>query len=423
MGWGHRGVIEGFYGPPWSWAARAAVMRSGHERGMDLYLYGPKDDPLHRDRWRDLYPPAELDGFSSLVEEDTLQVGFAISPGLSIDTTSTDDQEALAAKVDQVVGLGVALVALLFDDIPVRPGLGPEHVELTTWLHDHLEGRAELILTPTEYAGTEPSPYLDALAAGLPQEVLVAWTGRRVVCDEITVAEAQARAAALGGRLPFVWDNYPVNDGLMADQLFLGPLRGREAGLDVVCSGYVANPMVQPSASTLPLASIAAYLAGGDPVAAWQEAAGPWRTFAEACDGELPRRLVAAVTGPDPSSHALDALDEWLDAAKRCEATGLEDEVGPWLEQVHAEARIGRLALRLLRAQRDDPGAATGEMAMALALGWQGVRRSTITVMGPRCSVRPMLWHDEHGAWHWDPASVTTDANAIDSLVEAALGL
>ena len=294
MGWGHRGVIEGFYGPPWSWAARAAVMRSCHERGMDLYLYGPKDDPLHRERWRDLYPSAELDGFASLVAEDTLQVGFAISPGLSIDTASADDRAALAAKVDQVVDLGVGAGGAAVRRHPVRPGLGPEHAELTTWLHDHLDGRAELILTPTEYAGTEPSPYLDALAAGLPEDVLIGWTGRRVVCDEITVAEAQARADALGGRPPFVWDNYPVNDGLMADQLFLGPLRGREPGLDSGCSGYVANPMVQPMASTLPLASIAGYLAGDDPEAAWQDAAGPWRTFAEACDGDLPRRLVAA---------------------------------------------------------------------------------------------------------------------------------
>ena len=42
------GIIEGFYGPPWSWAARSEVLAFGHQRGLDLYLYGPKDDPLHR---------------------------------------------------------------------------------------------------------------------------------------------------------------------------------------------------------------------------------------------------------------------------------------------------------------------------------------------------------------------------------------
>jgi hypothetical protein len=399
------------------------VMRWCHERGMDLYLYGPKDDPLHRERWRELYPRAELDGFAGLVAEDTLRVGFAISPGLSIDTSSSEDRAALGAKVDQVVGLGVGVVALLLDDIPVRPGLGPEHAELTSWLHEHLAGRAELIVVPTEYAGTAPSAYLDALADGVPAPVPIGWTGRRVVCDEITVAEARARADALGGRPPFVWDNYPVNDGLMADQLFLGPLRGREPGLDAVCSGFVSNPMVQPRASTLPLASVAAYLRGDDPAEAWRAEAGPWRTFAEACDGRLARHLVEGAIAPGSGPAALDELAEWLGEAKDCTAPGLEDEAGPWIEQVHAEARIGRLAVRLLRQLEDGPDAATGEIAMALALGWQALRRSTVTVMGPRCSIRPMLWHDEDGEWHWDPASVTTDANVIDALVRSALGL
>ena len=418
-------MIEGFYGPPWSWDARATVMRACHARGMDLYLYGPKDDPLHRDRWREPYPGEELDGFARLVAEDTLRVGFAISPGLSIDTSSADDRAALGAKVDQVVGLGIDVVALLLDDIPVRPGLGPQHAELTAWLHEHLAGRAELILVPTEYAGTAASAYLDALADGVPPGVPIGWTGRRVVCDEITVAEARARADAVGGRAPFVWDNYPVNDGLMADQLFLGPLRGREPGLDAVCSGYVANPMVQPTASTLPLASTAAYLRGEDPIDAWKEEAATlgWSVLAQACDGAVPRRLVTEATSPGAAATAVDALEAWLSEAKACEAPGLEDEAGPWLDQVHAEARIGRLAVRLLRQLQDDPEAATGETAMALALGWQALRRSTITVMGARCSVRPMLWHDAHGEWHWDPASVTTDANAIDLLVRHALGL
>jgi hyaluronoglucosaminidase len=421
--WRHRGLIEGFYGPPWSWAARAEVARACHERGMDLYLYGPKDDPLHRERWREPYPADQLDGFAGLIEEGTLAVGFTISPGLSIEHGSAEDRAALAAKVDQLVAIGVQVVGLLLDDIPVRPGLGPEHAELTTWLRHHLGDRAELILVPTEYAGTEPSAYLDALAAGVPDDVPIGWTGRRVVCDAITVADARARAAALHGRPPFVWDNYPVNDGLMADRLFVGPLRGREPGLDAECSGYVANPMVQPRASLLPLATAAAYLAGRDPEAAWQEEVGDLRTFAEACDGRRSDELVAAALDPSAPPAALDELHTWLRDASSCDAPGLDDEVAPWVEQVHREARLGRLAVRLLRLQREDSDAATGETAMALALGWQDLRRSAVTVMGPRCSVRPMLWHDQQGEWHWDPASIDLDGNAIDRLVRAALGL
>ena len=58
-----------------------------------------------------------------------------------------------------------------------------------------------------------------------------------------------------------MWDNVPVNDGLMADRLHLGPLWGRDRHLvdDSVVTGWLANPMVQPMASLLPLASIAAF--------------------------------------------------------------------------------------------------------------------------------------------------------------------
>ncbi len=411
------GLIEGFYGPPWTWAARSEVLRFGHDRGLDLYLYGPKDDPRHRERWREPYPTPELDGFAALVADRTMEVGFAISPGLSVDVDSAEDRAALGAKVDQLVDVGIAVVALLLDDIPVRPGLGPEHARLTAWLHDHLAGRASLILVPTEYAGTEPSAYLDALVAGVPDEVPIGWTGRRVVCDRITVAEARARADALGGRAPFVWDNYPVNDGLMADRLFLGPLRGREPGLVEVCSGYVANPMVQPRASMLPLASMAAWARGEDPVAAWRDTATElgWLVLAQACDGAHPSELVAA--------GDLDALESWLRDARHVEAPGLEDEAGPWVDQTRAEARVGRAAVRLLRRLDDDPEAAVGEEAMGLALSWQALRRSTVTVMGPRCSIRPILFNDAVGRWQWDPASVQVDDNPVDRLVRLALGL
>ena len=61
---GLTGVIEGFYGPPWSWEQRLDVMAWCHERGMTHYVYAPKDDPLHRERWREPYADDALDGFA-----------------------------------------------------------------------------------------------------------------------------------------------------------------------------------------------------------------------------------------------------------------------------------------------------------------------------------------------------------------------
>jgi hyaluronoglucosaminidase len=397
---------------------------------MTHYLYAPKDDPLHRHRWREPYDAGALARFEALVAEGTLSVGFALSPGLSIDYDAPDDRAVLAAKVDQLLAIGVRLICLAVDDIPVRPGLGTDHARLTTWLHEHLAGRADLLLVPTEYTGTASSPYLDALATGVPDEVPIAWTGATVVTDAITVAEAQARAEALGGRTPFVWDNYPVNDAIMGDRLFLGPLRGREPGLGTVCSGFVANPMVQPRASLPALASVAAYLRGDDPVAGWVDAVEDrgWRVFAEACDGEHPRRLVEAVTGRPGDADALATCRAWFEAAADVHAPGLEDEAGPWLAQVRTEANVALTALRLLR--RLDPGPdrapsyeAATEQAMALALLWPACRRSPHTVLGERCSFRPVLGQWPDGAWRYDAASLVEDRNATDRLVRHALAV
>jgi len=424
--WPIRAVIEGFYGPPWSWASRIDIMKWCADRGMTHYLYAPKDDRLHREQWREPYGPEMLDGFERLVGERSLLVGFGISPGLSIDYTSSTDRLALGAKVDQLVNLGVKLIALLFDDIPVQPELGRHHAELTTWLRGHLDGRAEVLLTPTEYTTIESTQYLDALAEGLPSDVAVGWTGPTVVCDEITLAQAQARSAALGGRRPFIWDNYPVNDAIMADRLFLGPLRGRSADLASVCSGYAANPMTQPQASKPALASIAGFLRGEDSNDAWEADIGDLRVFADACDGELPRQLVAAALSGAASSDGLDDLERWLRAARSCTAPGLEGEAEPWLAQVHDEASVGIVAVKMLRATSQpivdgSERERVTQRALALAHLWPGVRRSAFTVMGPRCSFRPVLAQGSDGEWLYRSNSVSDDQNAIDALVRSAL--
>ena len=438
---GIRGLIEGFYGPPWSWEDRAHVMAACHRWGMTHYVYAPKDDPLHRERWREPYPAAEVARLAALAAAGTLEVGFAISPGLSMDPDDAGDRAALAAKVDQVVAAGIRLVCLCLDDIPVAPGLGPPHARLTSWLAEHLAGRAEVVLVPTEYTGQVATPYLEALAAGVPADVPIAWTGDTVVCDEITPAQADQRAAALGGRPPLLWDNYPVNDSVMGDRLLTGPVRGRPAGLPERCSGWLANPMVQPRASLPALASVAGLLRGDDAEAAWRSGLAELgvATFAEACDGEVPRSLVAAALAADGPHWGppVGALDRWLREAVACGAPGLEDEVGPWLAQVHADAGLARRAVRLLQAARpvvrlDDRGrgraagpdhAGLAEQAMVVAASWQLARRAEVSVLGPRCSLRPVIAQWPDGTWAYRGGSVQEGANALDDLVRGALDL
>ena len=44
----HRGVIEGFYGPPYSHEERLRLLDELGGCGMNRYVYAPKHDPLHR---------------------------------------------------------------------------------------------------------------------------------------------------------------------------------------------------------------------------------------------------------------------------------------------------------------------------------------------------------------------------------------
>ena len=73
---------------------------------------------------------------------------------------------------------------------------GAAHAELTTWLDDHLADRAELVLVPTEYVGQSSTAYLDALAAGVPDGVPIAWTGDAVV-NALRVSANQCNCSRL----------------------------------------------------------------------------------------------------------------------------------------------------------------------------------------------------------------------------------
>lgn len=433
------GIIEGFYGLPWSWEQRSMVAAGIAAWGMADYVYAPKDDQKHRAEWRAPYDDGELAAFAEFASTAPVRLGFGISPGLSIDPASDADRAALRAKCDQVVDAGARLVALCLDDIPFGGGpQGEAHGALAAELAAHLGDRAALVLVPTEYVGIRRTPYLTALAASVPPEVPIGWTGDAVVNDAITAVQARRRAEALGGRAPLVWDNVPVNDGLMAERLHLGPLWGRDDDLladagGPVVAGWLANPMIQPTASLLPLASIAAWLRREDPLDAWAAEADRrgWRVFAEACDGAVPHALVAMVA----SSHEagtlrrddLDPLRSWFAEAAAVEAPGLEDECAGWIEQVRREASVAVDAIALLDTALDeeratDAGADEDLVTRLFVLGyrWKALLRSELSVMGPRLGFRPVLGQAGDGGWVVRRSSVIEGGNAVDALCRLA---
>jgi hypothetical protein len=266
-------VIEGFYGPPWSFQDRVDMLRFMGRVGMNVYFYGPKDDPFHRERWRDPYPADQIARVGELVRigrENGVDVWFAISPGLSMTYSDTADYRLLLAKLDAVAAVGVRHVAFFVDDVPEAlthdadrarfSSLAQAHAYVINSLKRDLDTRGlALAVVQTTYTNSFGSKdYLRELGALVPKEIPLAWTGIDVVAPDITVPQAREWGAMLQ-RKPFVWDNYPVND-FARWRLFLGPLRGRAPDLATAVDGFVANPMNEAHASMLPLWTIADYL-------------------------------------------------------------------------------------------------------------------------------------------------------------------
>ena len=303
-----------------------------------------------------------------------------LSPGLDIDYRGGRDQDALLQKLAPLLDAGVEWFVLALDDIPNRPGLALEQVDLSAWLLDSLRSRRadiRLTLVPTEYVGTRPTSYLEDLAAGLPAEIDVMWTGPTVCSPVVRAADARAWATALAGRRPLLWDNYPVNDGTMERSIHLGPYRGREPELTDELDGVLCNPMLQPH--VVPgRAGYGGRLPGRtgeyDPDASWSRAiaavgksrAASLQAMAAACaDGPLlpPEHLEAdaLVTaladatsvrpGPTPFVHSAITHGRPRRRARmgRRGDDPLAAELEPWLASAAVEADAGLAVLRLIQ--------------------------------------------------------------------------
>ncbi len=295
----HRGAIEGFYGSPWTQEERLNQLDFYGRFKLNTYIYAPKDDPYHRDRWREPYPPELVAGLRALIDRagaNHVRFTFAVSPGVSICYSDPADVDALVAKLDAVYQLGVRVFSIALDDIvhtrwncdddvtqfgaASAEAAARAQVELLNALQrgfiaDH-DGAQPLQMVPTEYSDTDDSPYRTVIRGQLDPTIEVMWTGSMVVPAEITVDQAAA-AAGVFGRPTFVWDNTPVNDFPATEgRLILAPYDRRERGLPAHVTGIVLNPMNQAAASKVQLIGAADFTwndAAYDPARAHRAAA------------------------------------------------------------------------------------------------------------------------------------------------------
>jgi hypothetical protein len=115
-----RGVIEGFYGDPWTHDERLRLLADLGAWGMNRYVYAPKDDARHRARWREPYPDdeaARLGELAAAARAAGVEFTYALHPGLDIVHSEERDHAAIATKLRALHALGIRRFALLFDDI------------------------------------------------------------------------------------------------------------------------------------------------------------------------------------------------------------------------------------------------------------------------------------------------------------------
>jgi len=292
------GVVEGFYGKPWSAGQRRTLFGWLQEGGLNAYLYAPKDDARHRAVWREPYKAAEAAELAALIRDcrqHGLQFVYALSPGLDIVFTRASDLEALRAKLQQVHDLGARDFAILFDDINPNlaeadrqrfgtPAAAQAFVgnEVLRWARDGDAG-ARVLFCPTEYCGrfAEPSvaasPYLRTLGEQLAPEVHVLWTGPEIISETIPVASIRELQGVLR-RKPMLWDNLHANDYDLR-RLYLGPYAGRTGALMDEISGILQNPNCQFEANVVAARTLGAYVrdpAGYAPKVAHAEALAAW---------------------------------------------------------------------------------------------------------------------------------------------------
>lgn len=284
----YRGVVEGFYGTPWSHQARLSQLKFYGENKMNTYIYGPKDDPYHSSpNWRLPYPEKEAAQLRELVTvANSHEVDFvwAIHPGQDI-KWNQEDRDHLLSKFEKMYQLGVRSFAVFFDDISGEGTNPQKQAELLNYIDENfVQAKPDvtpLIMCPTEYNKSWSNPkgnYLTTLGEKLNPSIQIMWTGDRVISDitrdGITWINERIKRPA------YIWWNFPVSD-YVRDHLLLGPVYGNDTTIAEQMSGFVSNPMEHAEASKIAIYSVASY--------AWNPAKyDTWKTWKDAIRTLLP---------------------------------------------------------------------------------------------------------------------------------------
>lgn len=294
-----RGLVEGYYGYPYSVEVKKQLMRFMMRMKMNTYMYGAKSDPYHSANWQDPYPATitEQQERNGLLSQDMVRdiaqtsaatkVNFiwAIHPGNNF-VSDASIVTKIMAKYSSMYDLGVRQFAVFVDDVgvPTSDADCQANADHLTALQQAIDdkwntpgAKAEDQVRPLHFVpqvytlswvSEENRKRFYRYLGQTPSKITIYITGWGVwtvpnTSDLRTVNNELGREAAW-------WWNYPCNDN--ADgQLYTSDMYYNFVEMPAVGSssrlpssltgglGIVSNPMQEGMVSRTPLFSVADY--------------------------------------------------------------------------------------------------------------------------------------------------------------------
>ncbi len=266
------GIIEGFFGRSWTWEDRKNYANFLALNQYNFYIYAPKSDKNLRKHWQQDWPAGikkQLQDLREVYRTANVQFGIGLSPHeiyLEHSPQQFNDQRArLNQRIEQINQLEPDILCILFDDMRGDiTGLAQIQTDIAHQAAA-ISNAKKIIFCPTYYSfdpvlekvfGVMPENYWQTFAQQLDKSIDIFWTGEKV-CSTHYAAEHLAQVSDLIGRQPFLWDNYPVNDGAVKSNLLqLRAFGHSHSQLADKVAGHAVNPMNQPWLSQIPLASL-----------------------------------------------------------------------------------------------------------------------------------------------------------------------
>jgi hypothetical protein len=272
----YRGVIEGFFGDPWSWEDREGYAEFLKKIGMNFYMYAPKADSYLRKEWKKEFPSEHFENLKSLrstYKDMGIKFGIGFSPFEIFHNFGEEAQSILLKKIEAINEIDPDVIGILFDDMDGNiPDLAKLQSKIVNFITTHASA-SRVSFCPTYYSfdpildkvfGKRPDRYLEELGELLDESVDIMWTGPKVISSELE-SEHLKEVEKIIGRKPFIWDNYPVNDGPKNCKfIFLDAIKNRDPLITDFISGYMSNPMNQANLSKIPVTTVSDMLRNGD---------------------------------------------------------------------------------------------------------------------------------------------------------------